>query len=522
MNDWITQKLLWNIPGDKLQTVLKARTFAWFNLFLIFILSTAIVLLNVVIDRSIFSTLNLILTFLLLLAVAGLFLLKHGWFRAAAAVTVYPGFAAYTVYILLEEYRVDQAAIFSPFHFIIFILFTALFMSSKQTLLTAFLSMSAGTISYIFSDRMDPAIVPVTTVNFNLAILISSLLAWLIQRINERSIQMTEEHAKQTEKYSETINFLKATEQLASEINQTTEQLRNSASSSSGNAQDQAASVEEISTTIEELSAVIENVDENAKEQIKSVTELSDFLENLTNTTETMVRSIEMVVSQAKQVDTLAGHGLESMQAMEKKMDVIAKGSDEMTGIVGLINDISDRITLLALNASIEAARAGEHGRGFAVVASEVSKLAEQTGNSVRSIVELIESSEYEVESGRSLSKKGVQDNKLILESVKKISEQIQSLATSVKEQQSVTRQVNELGNFIKDRSKGIGSSTAEQKSAASEIVKGISTINNLSQTGASENEELAAGADRLALITQKLDQQISEFHAGIEKSRSE
>lgn len=53
---------------------------------------------------------------------------------------------------------------------------------------------------------------------------------------------------------------------------------------------------------------------------------------------------------------------------------------------VSLIEDITRRTKMLAMNALIEAARAGDAGRGFAVVANEVSEISKQVNTITRDL----------------------------------------------------------------------------------------------------------------------------------------
>ncbi len=89
-----------------------------------------------------------------------------------------------------------------------------------------------------------------------------------------------------------------------------------------------------------------------------------------------------------------------NLQFLKGKMDRIHSSSLEISKTIFAVQNISDKINLLSLNAAIESARAGEHGRGFAVVSEEISKLATQTVTSLKTIQTLVRVNTEEVNFG--------------------------------------------------------------------------------------------------------------------------
>ncbi|WP_317628395.1 methyl-accepting chemotaxis protein [Paenibacillus darwinianus] len=87
----------------------------------------------------------------------------------------------------------------------------------------------------------------------------------------------------------------------------------------------------------------------------------------------------------------LAFSGLaERTSRQESQMAELQKRANGVSQVSGLIRELADQCSLLAVNATIEAARAGEHGRGFAVVADEIRKLASQTKRSAEEITSTV------------------------------------------------------------------------------------------------------------------------------------
>jgi methyl-accepting chemotaxis protein len=124
--------------------------------------------------------------------------------------------------------------------------------------------------------------------------------------------------------------------------------------------------------------------------QVAALAEQSNrSAERATQATET---ALETVNGTVKGMESIR----ETISETEKRIKRLGERSQEITGIVNLINTISERTHVLALNASMQAAVAGEAGRGFAVVAEEVQRLAESSRNATQQIGTLVSNIQLE------------------------------------------------------------------------------------------------------------------------------
>ncbi len=209
-----------------------------------------------------------------------------------------------------------------------------------------------------------------------------------------------------------------------------------------GDTQDQSAHIIEASAAIEEMVASFSNVTDMASEAF-------DISKNLLSVAKT---------------------GGEDIRLQIRSIQDIEASSHEVVEIVGLIDSISTKTNLLAMNAAIEASHAGESGKGFAVVASEIRKLAVNTATSVKAISDIVGSMIEKV--NRAVETGGKAENALneILNDAQKVSEINTQIADGTQEQLSMSKEVLAAVAHLNSITVAIQESMNEEKVESEEI----------------------------------------------------
>jgi methyl-accepting chemotaxis protein len=216
-----------------------------------------------------------------------------------------------------------------------------------------------------------------------------------------------------------------------------------------------------------EISTSSDDLSRRTEQQAARLEEAAAALDQITATLKKSAEGAKQAAVEVASADGNAKKGAIVVKQAVEAMDAIAKSSNQIGQIIGVIDEIAFQTNLLALNAGVEAARAGDAGRGFAVVASEVRALAQRSAEAAKEIKSLISTSSGQVNSGVQLVAESGKALDRIIAQVSKINGIVAEIATSAEQQATGLQQVNvAIGQMDETTQKN--ASMVEESNAAS------------------------------------------------------
>ncbi|UOG34275.1 methyl-accepting chemotaxis protein [Leptospira noguchii] len=276
--------------------------------------------------------------------------------------------------------------------------------------------------------------------------------------------------------------------------------------------QNQAASVEETASASHELSSTLDEIVRSIHLQSTGLTAINDGIGKVNESIQNVSKSMDNLSFQTSSVKEKASQSEETFEKAILAMNEIKEYSNGISNIIGIITSISEKTNLLSLNASIESARAGEAGKGFSVVAEEISKLASQTRNSIKDIVNLIDNTRKAV----NLGAEKFQESLSIVKQLTDYIGEVNSSATIVRA--SLFAQAEKLGEIRKntDQVNQLGGAVSEssgfQKTASDEISLSMQNIAESSELIARTSGEIKQLVDESIRKAAKLYEVLKHF----------
>ncbi len=307
-------------------------------------------------------------------------------------------------------------------------------------------------------------------------------------------------------------NIVTTLSQSAVNLEETGSGLDKTSADLSDTARNLSAITEEAGSAYEEMSSSFDINVERIKEQQQEFTVMKEVVLDIArDTMELKLRTGEIMESVSITM-TKTDEGRASMLKTVETMTDISAFVGNIDGMVSMINDIADKINLLALNASIEAARAGEHGKGFAVVADEVNKLADQTSSLAGDIKKNLSAQTGKI--SRELD--NIMETSKILDIIKT---SISETSAVIENAYSFTETLSDKNRKIESEierfsniSKDIHDSSIEQQLTIDELTKAINSVNEYAQLTAQNSDKVSGLSGELNGRAHELTRVVGAF----------
>ncbi|WP_437580868.1 CHASE3 domain-containing protein [Sorangium sp. So ce887] len=265
------------------------------------------------------------------------------------------------------------------------------------------------------------------------------------------------------------------------------------------------AATRRIESSATELQTAATQQAQGSKEQATTSSEVSATMRELLSTSHQIAESTQRVTQIAADTAAAARAGDETVKRAHEGIDGVqrqveqivlhmldfGKKSQEIGGILQIINELAEQTNILAINATIEAAGAGDAGRRFGVVADEIRKLADRVGGSTKEIRALIEEIRASANTTVIATESG---SKAVDASARQFGE----VATSF-------RQISELVSSTAEASREIELSTKQQATAVEQVNAALLDVARTARESEASSSVTLKTSSELATLSKDL-----------------
>jgi methyl-accepting chemotaxis protein len=284
------------------------------------------------------------------------------------------------------------------------------------------------------------------------------------------------------------------------------------------------ASVTEMNATMAEMSRRTDVLAGIGDEVLSFVAEMQSTIDELRATSQSTADISRQVREDAQAGGKAVGRTVDGINATEeltyetaKVVESLQKSVAEISRILNVIEEITGRTNLLALNAAIIAAQAGEHGQGFSVVADEIRELAERTKGSTKEISEIVKAVQggsreavnkigegvKRVGENVHLAREAAQSLDKIVGSANRSSEMATRISAALEEQSRASKHLHEVTSRMSDHIAEINRATREQARGTQLLAQEAELVRDIAaQVKSASDEQSSAGRG----ITQALE----------------
>ncbi|CCQ67445.1 Methyl-accepting chemotaxis protein [Crocosphaera watsonii WH 0402] len=242
----------------------------------------------------------------------------------------------------------------------------------------------------------------------------------------------------------------------------------------------EAQATEETLGSVEEMSESIQAVAKNANQA-------ATLADDTYGVTQQGAKAMDETANSIVSLKTTIAETTEKMQQLEKS-------SQKISQVVSLIEEMTLKTNLLAINAG----RSGEQGEGFAIFGEQLGLLAEQSAKATKEIANIvanIQRETQEVAHNMSLGSNQVNDTTQLVEATK-----------------GQLEQVLERSRSINDLMKSISEATISQTDTSQTVTRLMEEIAEYSKQRLTASETVSHSMEETAQVAQELEAAVEQF----------